>query len=217
MAFKKESDMFDPIKSYLERQGYEVYSEVVLPGGGRADIIGLDRHQTVCVEMKKSLSMDLIDQAIERKAYFAIVYLAIPERKGGLPRFIERIFREHGFGILHVLEDGDVYEKRKPLYRRPFSKKFESSRYLKPEHKVGVPGGTSGGGYVTDYGLMIRDVRRYLSRQADWVELGQVLQHCETRYANPRAGLSKALRSFEKDWCEVKKINRRLHVRMRPT
>jgi hypothetical protein len=216
VAFKKESDMFEPVKSYLEHQGYEVYSEVVLPGGSRADIVGLDKHRTVCIEMKKTLSMDLIDQAIERKSCFAFVYLAIPERKSPLPRFVERIFRQHGFGILYVLDDGDVYEKRKPIYRRAFNKKFDPAYYLKPEQKIGVPGGTQGGGYVTDYSLMIRDVKRYLSRQTDWVELGQVLEHCEVRYSNPRSGLSKALRSFETDWCEVKKINHRLHVRMKP-
>lgn len=213
MTFKTESDMFEPLKKHFLEAGYEVYSEVVLPGGGRADLVAANDTKIVCVEMKKSLSMDLIDQVIERKASFAYVFLAIPERKTGFPRFIERILRQYGIGILYVMKDGYIHEERPSLYRRAFDKKTNIKSYLKPEQQTGIPGGSKGGGYVTEYGLMIKQVRRYLERKKDWVELGQILKDCETYYRSPRSSLSKALRGYEKSWCELEVMNGKLHAR----
>lgn len=213
MTFKTESEMFEPLKVYFEEKGYVVYSEVVLPGGGRADLVAADDKRIVCVEMKKSLSMDLIDQAIERKASFAYVFLAVPERKSYLPRFVERIFRKYGIGILYVTKGGQVYEKKAALYRRAFDKNVDIGSYLKPEQRNGIPGGSKGGGYVTEYSLMISRVRRYLERKNDWVELGKILEDCETHYSSPRSSLSKALRGYESSWCEMQVMNGRLHAR----
>lgn len=213
MSFKTESDMFDPLKTHFEESGYEVYSEVVLPGGGRADLVAASDKQIICVEMKKSLSMDLIDQVIERKASFAYVFIAIPERKSYLPRFVERIFRKYGIGILYVTKGGRVYEKKAALYRRAFNKRTDIKSYLKPEQQTGIPGGSKGGGYVTEYSLMITRVKRYLEQKKDWVELGELLEHCEIYYSSPRSSLSKTLRGYESSWCELEVMNGRLHAR----
>lgn len=215
MSFKTESDMFEPLKAHFVESGYEVYSEVVLPGGGRADLVAADDKQIICVEMKKSLSMDLIDQVIERKASFAHVFIAIPDRKSYFPRFVDRIFRKYGIGVLYVTKNGRVYEERKSLYRRAFNKKVDIKSYLKPEQQTGIPGGSKGGGYVTEYSLMISRVKRYLEQKKDWVELGEILEHCEIYYSSPRSSLSKTLRGYESDWCETEVINGRTHARMR--
>lgn len=213
MSFKTEADMFEPLRDYFEGAGYEIYSEVVLPGGGRADIVAANAQQIVCIEMKKTLSMTLIDQVIERKRSFAYVYIAIPERKVGFPRFLERIFRKYGIGILYVHSDGSIQTERAAVYRRAFDKKTDIRAYLKQEQKYALAGGSKGGGYITDYRLMIIRVRRYLEAKGDWIELREVLQHCETYYKSPVSSLSSALRQFESEWCEVETRNKKLHVR----
>lgn len=217
MTFKTEADMFEPLRQFFLEHRYTVYSEVVLPGGGRADIVAVDGKYPVCIEMKKSLTLDLIEQVIERKAYFPYVLIAIPDRRTPIHKFIRRIFKEHGIGILYVNPKTEsVRLVERSFYRRPY-KKLKGRQlleYLKPEQIDGLPGGTRGGGYVTDYSTTIAGVRRFLrSHRGKWVSFDLVLDRCTTHYASPRSGLRQALMTFEKGWCESRVVDRRLQFR----
>lgn len=58
----KESDLYEPIKQWLESKGYKVYSEVTPYGSAaRADVVGVCDKDTVVVELKLSLSLELLD------------------------------------------------------------------------------------------------------------------------------------------------------------
>lgn len=56
----KESELFEPVKEWLEEKGYEVFSEVSprYSGGKRADIIGRNSRAIAIVELKTTLSLE---------------------------------------------------------------------------------------------------------------------------------------------------------------
>lgn len=92
---------------------------------------------------------------------------------------------------------------------------------LREEHKNFVEGGTPGGAHWTPYKSTISDVKDYLRRQLllgkndGWISIDAILEHCETHYSNPKSSLAKSLIDFENDWCESKKIGRKMHFRFR--
>lgn len=70
----KETDLFEPVKNWLSEKGWEVFAEVS-GGMGIADIVG-KQHPLYCVvEMKTSLSHDVIDQAIRWYGSAQYIYI----------------------------------------------------------------------------------------------------------------------------------------------
>ena len=72
----KESDLYLPLKRFLEHQNYEVKGEVqdcdVLAVRGKED--------PVVVELKLSLNLNVVLQAVERLALTPKVYIGIPKQ-----------------------------------------------------------------------------------------------------------------------------------------
>ncbi|MCL6599808.1 MAG: hypothetical protein K6T81_13895 [Alicyclobacillus macrosporangiidus] len=60
----KETDLFEPVKKWLEERDFIVYSEVQFDR--RADVVGRLGNILVVVELKTSLSLDLIEQTPAR-------------------------------------------------------------------------------------------------------------------------------------------------------
>jgi len=70
----KESDIYGPVKAFLEGKGYEVKAEV-----NGCDVVACkDGEATLVVELKLTFSLDLILQGIDRQLLSDTVYLAIP-------------------------------------------------------------------------------------------------------------------------------------------
>lgn len=212
---KNESDLFLPVKTFFEEKGYDVYSEVVLPGGGRADVVAYMEPVATVIELKKQLSMELIEQALDRRRSFPYVYVCVPERKKPLYRFVEKILRDAGIGVLEYTSGGYIRMKKAARFKRSLG--FQARKWneiLRPEHKTWLEGGASGGGYVTDYRLTMERVKSYLRiKGSEWTTIDDILNHCETHYAAPKPSLSQALRKFEDAWCESKVEGRKLHFR----
>jgi hypothetical protein len=74
---RQETDLFLPIKAYLEAQGYQVYSEV-----RGADLLakkGSEKEEEwIAIEMKTKMSLKLLNQGVARQESFDSVYLALP-------------------------------------------------------------------------------------------------------------------------------------------
>lgn len=220
MSVIKEVEMYPPVKQFLEEKGYEVYAEVARGWGHckRADVVGYIAYSdcSCIVEMKTSLTMDLVQQAYEWTAQANYVYIAIPKRKKPIHPFLVKILSQYKIGVLQVGIGG--YEKVTVSVPAKFQRVPKHNKswkdVLKPEHQTWVEGGNSGGGYVTDYKLTIDKVRSYLRFSSHrWVPLTEILEKCETHYSSPRSSLAKALREFEHEWCTSQVINRKLHFR----
>jgi len=68
----KESEMYDPLKTYLESEGYVVRAEVK-----NADIVAVKDGVMNIIEMKTSFNMKLVYQLIERQRLTDHVYAAV--------------------------------------------------------------------------------------------------------------------------------------------
>ncbi|MGB3407610.1 MAG: hypothetical protein WBA67_08950, partial [Jannaschia sp.] len=74
----KETDLYPPIKAFLEAQGYVVKGEV-----GAADVVGVrEEEPPVIVELKTGFSLALVHQGIDRQKITPHVYLAVPDVAG---------------------------------------------------------------------------------------------------------------------------------------
>jgi hypothetical protein len=104
-----ETELYAPVKAFLEAQGYEVKAEV-----GPADVVAVrDGDAPVIVELKTGFSLTLFHQGIARLSISDEVYLAVPRGTGR--RFQRalaenvRLARRLGLGLMTVrLETGLV-------------------------------------------------------------------------------------------------------------
>ena len=98
----RESDLYPPVKAFLEAQGFAVKGEI-----GPADVMGLrGADEMVVVELKRGFSLALVHQGIARLAVCDCVYLAVPRGRGrGWSRALQEnrvLARRLGLGLLSI-------------------------------------------------------------------------------------------------------------------
>lgn len=105
-----ETDLYLPIKRYLESLGLTVKGEVM-----HCDLVGLSEGEPELVvigELKKSFTLELVLQAVERTAACDEVWLAVQASRKGKGREqdarVKKLCRFLGFGLLAVTENGVV-------------------------------------------------------------------------------------------------------------
>jgi hypothetical protein len=151
----RETDLYPPVKAFLEDQGYVVKSEV-----GAADVVALrGAEPPVVVELKLGFSLALFQQCVERLKLSDDVYMAVAH-KAGKPFYKAvkantALARRLGLGLLTVrLEDGLVtvhcdpgpYAPRKNAKRRAGLLREFARRQGDPND-----GGQTRAGLVTAY------------------------------------------------------------------
>lgn len=100
-----ETDLYEPVKAFLEAQGYEVKGEI-----HHCDVVARrDGEPLVIVEMKLRFNLALVLQGVKRLALTDLVYLAVPRtvksrRDSVSPddREVRRLCRMLGLGVLTV-------------------------------------------------------------------------------------------------------------------
>ena len=98
----QETDLYAPIKRYLQAQGYEVKAEVL-----DCDIVARRGDEApVIVEMKRALSLALLLQGVDRQAITDAVYVAVPRGAGARWRGqiggLLKLCRRLGLGLISV-------------------------------------------------------------------------------------------------------------------
>lgn len=149
----KESDLYPPVKAYLQAQGYDVKAEI-----GDCDLMAIRGDEApVVVELKLTFSLALVMQGVARQTMFDDVYLAVPVSgdRGWKLRYkdIIRLCRRLGLGLLAVKGNG-VEAHLDPGAYQPRKQKRRIGRLLKEfERRVGDPndGGTTGVKRMTAY------------------------------------------------------------------
>lgn len=148
----RESDLYPPVKAFLEAQGYTVKSEI-----GHLDVLAIRGDEPpVVVELKTTFSLALLLQGVERQSLFDHVYLAVPiGPKGWHARYkdIIRLCRRLGLGLLAV-KGGTVEAHLDPGPYAPHRNAVKSGRLLREfARRVGDPntGGTTGVKRMTAY------------------------------------------------------------------
>ena len=73
-----ESDLYGPVRDYLQDLGYEVKGEVK-----SCDVTAMRDGELIVVELKRGFTLELIYQAINRQRVADGVYVAVPLPKRG--------------------------------------------------------------------------------------------------------------------------------------
>ncbi|MEM8555858.1 MAG: DUF2161 domain-containing phosphodiesterase [Pseudomonadota bacterium] len=151
----RETELYGPVKAYLESQGYEVKSEVA-----GADVVAQrsDLDEPVIVEMKTGLSLTLFHQGIARQTVTDLVYLAVPRGQGrafhNRLKDNVKLARRLGLGLLTVrVSDGLVEAHCDPGPYQPRKSKHRKAKLLREfARRKGDPNtGGAQGQVVTAY------------------------------------------------------------------
>ena len=155
MTTMRETDLYPPVKAFLEDQGYVVKSEV-----GAADVVAVrGAEPPVIVELKLGFSLALVHQCVARLGVSDDVYMAVARGTG--KRFqkaakdMTRLCRRLGLGLMTVrLSDGLVQVHCDPGPYAPRKNGKRQGRLLKEfAARTGDPndGGQKRAGLVTAY------------------------------------------------------------------
>ena len=151
----RETDLYPPVKAFLEGQGYVVKSEV-----GAADVVAIrGAEPPVIVELKLGFSLTLVHQCVARLSVSDDVYMAVVRGKG--KRFLKavkdmtRLCRRLGLGLLTVrMSDGLVQVHCDPGPYAPRRNTRRRGQLLREfARRVGDPndGGQTRAGLITAY------------------------------------------------------------------
>lgn len=94
----RETELYAPVKTFLERQGYTVKSEI-----DGCDVVALRGDEPpVVVELKRAVSLKLLLQGVDRQAMTDAVYLAVAPPKRRDLSDVKGLCRRLGLGLLLV-------------------------------------------------------------------------------------------------------------------
>ncbi len=150
----KETDLYPPLRDYLERQGYEVKGEVK-----HCDLVAKrGAEPLVIIELKLTLNLDLILQATDRLKLSDSVYIAFPNSAPLWKRkwkTVRGLCQRLGLGIITLDNKAlKVNVRCDPVPYKPRRSAIRQQRLLTEfEKRVGDQnlGGTTGTPIVTAY------------------------------------------------------------------
>lgn len=162
---RRETNLYPPLKNWLEHQGYRVRGEV-----GHCDLAAEKEGELIAVEIKLRPSLALLCQAVRRQEYSDAVYIALPQTH--VARGIRQILKRLGIGLVFVVflrnkikvevEFHPSPEDRPPLRR--VRKKAILLREIEGRDLDLTPGGLVGGkSRITSY-------RQQSIRLAVWLQ-----------------------------------------------
>lgn len=143
-----ETELYAPVKSYLESLGLETKAEI-----GAADVVAMAKGKDpVIVELKVGFSLSLLQQAVARQSISDSVYVAVPRWKGraGWKNFKANVglCKRLGVGVMSVdLASGEVKVHAEPIPYTPRKSARRKATLLSEfERREGDPnqGGTRG-------------------------------------------------------------------------
>ncbi len=167
----RESDLYQPVKTFLEGQGYAVKGEI-----GACDLVAQrEQEDPLVVELKTSFTLALVLQGIQRQRLTDAVYLAVPplpDRKTPKRRRdVLALCRRLGLGLMTV-EPGPTPSVEvivDPAPYKPRKAKERLGRLLGEfQHRVGDPvagGSASRAGRMTAYRQGALRIARHLGKE----------------------------------------------------
>lgn len=137
----KETDLFPPVRNYLESHGYNVHAEV-----GNCDIVATKNNETIILEMKLQLSVKLICQAVIRQKVESTVYIVIPQKRISKRqdfKEIKHLLRRLELGLITVDTDNSLsplltLSFTHSLIRKEVTKENGSGSEKKCQHEVKI-------------------------------------------------------------------------------
>ena len=152
----KESDLYEPIRIYLEHQEYRVNAEV-----RDCDMTATRGDELVIIELKTRFNATLLIQAVERQKSADAVYVALPYPKDvkqlrnwrGMCHLLKRL--EIGLILVHFLKSGTrveiAFHPMPYTKRRNYKRRNSIIREIHERSGEYNTGGSNGKRLVTSY------------------------------------------------------------------
>lgn len=201
----KEQSVAEVVVAYLEALGADVYQEVECPGGV-ADIVARVRAELWIIEVKTSLSLALMFQAMERRRIAHRVIVAAPYSRNFSD--IGVLCEALGIGLwqVDVASSEERWRQHRVLElvdsRRWNSRPVALAAELKPQHKTHAKAGAIGaGGRWTPFRSTCEQLARVVNAEPG-ITLKQAIAQIEHHYATPSSA-----RSSIAHWIERGKVD----------
>jgi hypothetical protein len=124
----KESDLYNPLKIYLENQGYSIGAEVK-----ECDLVAIKGDEMILIELKTRVSVALLIQAARRKDISESVYIAVPVPQGkkDLPnsRGLKNLLRKLEVGLILVRFMKTKTRVDMVLHPKPYEKRMRPGKH----------------------------------------------------------------------------------------
>jgi len=165
----KETDLYAPLKVFLEGQGFEVKGEVM-----DCDVVAVRGDgEAIVVELKVHLNLHLLLQAVDRLQLIPTVYMGVPSGSKilrGQRKRVLKLVRMLGLGLLEInVKSGSVIVVQDPGPYRPRVAKKRRGRLLGEfAARVGDPnlgGASRRRGLMTAYRQRALGIAQYLLKQ----------------------------------------------------
>jgi hypothetical protein len=123
----QEVDLYKPIQKVFSHEGYDVYGEVK-----DCDIVALKEDELVIIELKLTLSVDLLIQAAKRQRLTNQVYIAIPKPKNRMnsKQWADKLhlIKRLELGLIVVSFPGNRSKADILIHPAPFNRKIGVGR-----------------------------------------------------------------------------------------
>ena len=148
----RETELYPPIKAFLEGQGWEVKAEI-----GAVDVMACRAGDPpLIVELKVGFSLSLVHQAVARQVVSDLVYIAVPRKTGkafqSTLKNMKKLCRRLGLGLITVrMKDALVEVHCDPGSFQPRKIKAKKARLFREfDRRTGDPnvGGAARDGVV---------------------------------------------------------------------
>jgi len=216
--------------AHLQEMGYETYEEVHLGPGPRPDIVGLQGSRIAVVEVKRSMSLTLLNQMMHWRGQVHYVYGAIGAGRIGLAA--DRLCRQEGLGLWQIEAPNLWGTMKAEIEKANISSALDARLY---RHKTALwtldlireacndhnrsgsawaSAGTAAGGYWTPFAQTRRELH-YRVKKEPGKKMEEYLNEMDHHYATANSGkasLFDLIRRGVIDELELRREGRSLHV-----
>lgn len=197
-----EQQLGEVVVAWLEALGADVYQEVQV-SGGVADIVARVRAEIWIVEVKTSLSLALVAQAMDRRRLAHRVFVAAPHSR--TMRDVEWILRETGIGLIDVCCEtgwGEPRVEERVRSRRHNRRPVDLATRLQPEHKTHAKAGAVGGGGRWTPFRRTCELLASIVKREPGITLKAAIQKVDHHYASTSSAVGSLAH-----WCEKGKVD----------
>jgi len=175
----KESDLYLPLKQYLESQNYEVKGEVC-----DCDVVAIKEEEPpVIVELKLTLNLDVLLQGVDRLCLSSLIYIGIPKESKSFKKKRKlslKLLKMLGFGLILIdVKSNKVEVLLDPCEYKPRKIKQKKEKLLGEfQSRIGDPnlgGMASKKGVLTSYRQKALKIALYLDKNQDKVIKASIL------------------------------------------
>lgn len=193
----KETEIAKQVCDWLISQDWDVYQEIQCRCG-IIDIVAINEPISWAIEVKTSLSLQLLNQIIKRRQIANFISIAVPNK---CEKTIQKnhdlmslMQRQYGLGVITV---GSLVYEHTPAQLCRVNTILNIRNDLKPQHKYWCEAGTNQGGYFTEFALTKQRLIRYVTNN-EGCTLKEAIEQIDTHYSSKttaKSCISKYIRS----------------------